>query len=84
MRETVISPVGRREEVWFARVVAPPDRDVYAEWRLATLGLVWEREGWRLDTFDEVAGPRPTLPPGSPDPPAEILTGLSGFNEDEL
>lgn len=84
VRETVMSPVGRREEVWFARVVAPPDRDVYAEWRLATLGLVWEREAWRLDTFDEAAGPRPTLPPGSPDSPAEILTRLSGFNEDEL
>ena len=84
VRETVLSPVGRREEVWFARVVAPPGRDVYAEWRLATMGLIWERDGWRLDTFEEAVGPRPALPPGSSDPPAEILIRLRGFTGEEL
>jgi hypothetical protein len=80
MRETVVSPAGRREEVWLARVVAPPGRVVYAEWRLATVGLVWERNGWRLDTFQEAVGPRPSVPPGSPEAPAEILTTLTGFS----
>jgi hypothetical protein len=80
MRETVVSPVGRREEVWLTRVVAPPGRAVYAEWRLATLGLVWERNGWKLDSFQEVVGPQPSAPPGSPESPAEILTTLTGFS----
>ena len=84
VREKVMSPVERREEVWFARVVAPPGRDVYAEWRLATLELIWERDGWRLNTFDEVAGPQPAVPPGSPDPSAEILTRLGGFSGEEF
>ena len=84
MRETVVSPAGRSEEVWLARVVAPPGPAVYAEWRLATLGLVWERNGWRLDTFDEVVGPRPSVAPGSTESPAEILTTLTGFTAEGI
>jgi hypothetical protein len=79
VRETTVAENRRREEVWFARVVAPPGRDVYVESRLATLGLVWERDRWRLDTFDETAGPRPGATPGGVDPPAAFVAALSGF-----
>ena len=80
IRETVVNQSVRREEVWFARVVAPPGRAAYVEWRLAVLGLVWERDRWRLDTFDEGPGPRPTETPGGPDSAVEIVSRLDGFS----
>ena len=83
-RETVVSQSVRREEVWFARVVVPPGRAAYVEWRLAVLGLVWERERWRLDTFDEGLGPRPAEAPGAPDPVTELIGRLDGFSEERI
>lgn len=79
IRETVVNQSVRREEVWFARVVVPPGLPAYVEWRLATLGLVWERDQWRLDTFDEGPGPRPAEAPGGPDSAVELTGRLSGF-----
>ncbi len=78
-RETVVDEHRRTVEVWFSRVVAPPRREVYVEWRLGRLDLVWERDGWRLDGLDEGAGPRPAALPGGADPAAEILSALDGF-----
>src|SRR5581483_2484466 len=47
--ETGSDDHARHVQVWFARVVAPPARPVYVEWRLASLDLLWERDGWRLN-----------------------------------
>jgi len=69
----------RRVQVWFVRVVAPPARPVYAEWRLASLDLLWERDGWRLHGYDETAGPRPLALPGTADSAEVILSGVDGF-----
>lgn len=80
IRETVVNQSVRREEVWFARVVVPPGRAAYVEWRLAVLGLAWERDRWRLDTFDEAPGPRPAEAPGGPDSPFDIIGRLDGFS----
>jgi len=78
-REIGADELSRRVEVWFARVVAPPGRPVYSEWRLATLDLLWERGGWRLDRMDEAPGPRPVRLPGGADPAAALLTAVDGF-----
>jgi hypothetical protein len=83
-RETAVDEHRRTVEVWFSRVVAPPGREVYVEWRLGRLDLVWERDGWRLDGFDERAGPRPAALPGRADPPAEILSALDGFASEPI
>jgi len=80
IRETAVNQSVRREEVWFARVVVPPGRAAYVEWRLAVLGLVWESDRWRLDTFDEGPGPRPAEVPGGPDPVPELIGRLDGFS----
>lgn len=78
-RETGADEYARRVEVWFARVVAPPARPVYVEWRLATLDLRWERDGWRLDGIEEAEGPRPFALPGSADRAEAILAAVDGF-----
>jgi hypothetical protein len=78
-RETGRDDHARRVRVWFTRVVAPPGRPVYVEWRLATLDLLWERDGWRLDGFDEIAGPRPLALPGTADSAEVIRSALDGF-----
>jgi hypothetical protein len=78
-RETGGDDHARRVRVWLARVVAPPGRPVYVEWRLATLDLVWERDGWRLDGLDETAGPRPLALPGSADSAEVVRSVLEGF-----
>jgi len=80
IRETAVNQLVRREEVWFARVVVPPGRAPYVEWRLAVLGLVWERDRWRLDTFDESPGPRPAEMLGAPDSAVELIGRLDGFS----
>jgi hypothetical protein len=79
-REIGTDELSRRVEVWFARVVAPPGRPVYAEWRLGTLDLLWERDGWRLDRMDEVPGPRPVWLPGGADSAAAFLAAVDGFS----
>lgn len=78
-RESDTGDDARQVEVWFARVVAPPGRPVYAEWRLATLGLLWERDGWRLNRFDDAPGPRPVALPGHADASEAIVSALDGF-----
>lgn len=83
-RETVVSQFVRTEEAWFARVVAPPGRSAYVEWRQAVLGLVWERDRWRLDSFDEGPGPRPAEAPGAPDPATDLIRRLDGFSEERI
>ena len=78
-REIGNDEFARRVEVWFVRVVAPPGRPVYAEWRLATLDLQWQRDGWRLDQMDEAPGPRPVGLPGASDPAVSVHAALDGF-----
>jgi hypothetical protein len=78
--ETGSDDHARHVQVWFARVVAPPARPVYVEWRLASLDLLWERDGWRLNRFDERAGPRPLALPGTADSAEVILSTVGGFS----
>lgn len=78
-RESAVNANRARVEIWFCRVVAPPGRPVYAEWPLGRLDLVWERDAWRLDGFDEVLGPRPVALPGETGAAPEIASALKGF-----
>lgn len=78
-RELAGDESGAKVEIWFCRVVAPPGQQVYAEWRLGVIDLVWERDAWRLNGFDEIPGPRPAALPGEDDQAAEILAAIAGF-----
>ena len=77
-RESAVAASRAKVEVWFCRVVAPPGRPVYAEWLVGRFDLVWERDAWRLDGFDELPGPRPAALPGETTAP-EIASALAGF-----
>jgi hypothetical protein len=78
-RTTATDVAHARVEVWFSRVVAPPAKPVYVEWRLGVLDVVRERNAWRLDAIDERPGPRPDELPGEADGAAEIDSSLSRF-----
>lgn len=68
-----------RVELWFCRVVEPPGKAVYSEWRMAVVDLAWERDAWRLQRFEESDGPRPADLPGEPTGRDEHATALTGF-----
>lgn len=49
-------------EVWSVLVVGVPGRGAPRQvWRTVTVGLVWQREDWRIDAWDAAAGPTPAL-----------------------
>lgn len=49
-------------EVWAVLVVGVPGHGAPRQvWRTVTVGLVWEREDWRIDRWEAAAGPTPAL-----------------------
>lgn len=49
-------------EIWSVLVVGVRGHGAPRQaWRTVTVGLVWERDGWRIDAWDAVAGPTPAL-----------------------
>jgi hypothetical protein len=79
-RQSAVNESRAKVEIWFCRVVAPPGRPAYAEWPVGRFDLVWERDAWRLDGFDEVLGPRPAALPGETGTAPEIASALEGFS----
>jgi hypothetical protein len=54
-------------EVWSVLIVGVPDHGAPRQvWRTVTLGLVWERGAWRIDTWDAISGPTPALAATAP------------------
>jgi hypothetical protein len=54
-------------EVWSLLVIGAPAHGAPRQaWRTVTIGLVWEREAWRVDRWDVAAGPTPALTPTAP------------------
>lgn len=49
-------------EVWSVLVVGVPGHGAPRQvWRTVTVGLIWEREDWRVDSWQSEAGPTPAL-----------------------
>jgi len=49
-------------EIWSVLVVGVRGHGAPRQaWRTVTVGLVWERGGWRVDAWDALAGPTPAL-----------------------
>lgn len=49
-------------EVWSVLVVGVPGHGAPRQvWRTVTVGLVWEGEDWRVDSWSSTAGPTPAL-----------------------
>ena len=49
-------------EVWSVLVVGVPGHGAPRQvWRTVTVGLVWEREDWRVDSWSSATGPTPAL-----------------------
>lgn len=49
-------------EVWSVLVVGVPGHGAPRQvWRTVTVGLIWEREDWRVDSWQNEAGPTPAL-----------------------
>lgn len=49
-------------EVWSVLVVGVPGHGAPRQvWRTVTVGLIWEREDWRVDSWESEAGPTPAL-----------------------
>lgn len=49
-------------EVWSVLVVGVPGHGAPRQvWRTVTVGLIWEREDWRVDSWHSEAGPTPAL-----------------------
>lgn len=49
-------------DVWSVLVVGVPGHGAPRQvWRTVTVGLVWEREDWRIDRWEAAAGPTPAL-----------------------
>jgi len=49
-------------EVWSVLVVGVPGHGAPRQvWRTVTIGLIWEREDWRVDSWQSEAGPTPAL-----------------------
>lgn len=80
-RSTATDAARARIEIWFARVVAPPRLPAYVEWRLGRLEVAFERDAWRLSSFEDLPGPRPASLPGEADGSGEILTAVDNFEQ---
>lgn len=64
LRERIVSygDAAAVVEVWSVLVVGVPGHGAPRQvWRTVSLGLVWEREDWRIDAWDAVDGPTPAL-----------------------
>jgi len=49
-------------EVWSVLVVGVPGHGAPRQvWRTVTVGLIWERDDWRVDSWQSEAGPTPAL-----------------------
>jgi hypothetical protein len=49
-------------DVWSVLVVGIPGHGAPRQvWRTVTVELIWERDDWRIDGWDTVAGPTPAL-----------------------
>lgn len=49
-------------DVWSVLVIGVPGHGAPRQvWRTVTVGLVWEREDWRVDSWASSAGPTPAL-----------------------
>lgn len=49
-------------DVWSVLVVGVPGHGAPRQvWRTVTVELIWERDDWRIDGWDAVAGPTPAL-----------------------
>ena len=86
------APVGYRIEryspgattiaVWYVGIVGSGATvQPQQSWRTETVGLVWERGGWRVDSFASTAGPTPALTASSSEPPGELFAAIPSSRE---
>ena len=86
------APVGYRIEryspdattiaVWYVGIVGSGATvQPQQSWRTETVGLVWERGGWKVDSFASTAGPTPALTASALESPGELFAAIPSYRE---
>ena len=77
------SPASARVAVWYVGIVGSGATvEPQQSWRTQTVTLVWEKDGWKVSSFQSAAGPTPPLANTTDaEAPAELFTAIPRFQE---
>ena len=76
------SPAAATIAVWYVGIVGSGATvQPQQSWRTETVGLVWQRGAWKVESFASTPGPTPALAPADSEPSGELFAAIPSFRD---